>query len=156
MLLIYVCLSSLNYSIPPLIFLFVYFYVIDIASLLRFSDDTDLIVWYFLFVFVFVLFYLFIFRYCLYIPSNMFLLKLKDNWLIIWLSNILALGVPDEGYSRNASCALNLISTVLLRQLSVFLLRTYIGIPGLRPLLFLSNQLNKMTIAIYNYKRLDS
>jgi hypothetical protein len=43
----------------------VYFYVIDIASLLRFSDDTDLIVWYFLFVFVFVLFYLFIFRYCL-------------------------------------------------------------------------------------------
>jgi hypothetical protein len=36
------------------------------------------------------------------------------------------------------------------------LLRTYIGIPGLRPLLFLSNQLNKMTIAIYNYKRLDS
>ena len=106
------------------------------------------------FCFCFILFIYF--RYCLYIPSNMFLLKLKDNWLIIWLSNILALGVPDEGYSRNASCALNLISTVLLRQLSVFLLRTYIGIPGLRPLLFLSNQLNKMTIAIYNYKRLDS
>ena len=81
--------------------MYVYFYVIDIASLLRFSDDTDLIVWYFLFVFVFVLFYLFIFRYCLYIPSNMFLLKLKDNWLIIWLSNILAMGVPDDGYSRN-------------------------------------------------------
>ena len=59
----------------------------------------------------FILFYLFIFRYCLYIPSNMFFLKLKDNWLIIWLSNILALSVPDEGYSRNASCAINLIST---------------------------------------------
>jgi len=30
---------------------------------------------------------------------------------IIWLSNILVLSVPDESYSRNASCALNLIST---------------------------------------------
>ena len=31
----------------------------------------------------------------------------------IWLSNISMLSVPDEGYSRNASCALNLISTFL-------------------------------------------
>jgi hypothetical protein len=29
----------------------------------------------------------------------------------IWLSNILALSVHNEGYSRNGSCALNLIST---------------------------------------------
>ena len=28
-------------------------------------------------------------------------------------SNLLILSVPDEGYSRNASCALNLISTFL-------------------------------------------
>jgi hypothetical protein len=28
-----------------------------------------------------------------------------------WLSNISILSVPDEGYSRHASCALNLIST---------------------------------------------
>jgi len=33
------------------------------------------------------------------------------DFKIILLSNILALSVPDEGYSRNVSCALNLIST---------------------------------------------
>ena len=33
---------------------------------------------------------------------------------IIWISNILALSVDDEGYSRNASCALRIISTFLL------------------------------------------
>ena len=27
--------------------------------------------------------------------------------LIIWFSNILTLSTPDEGYSRNVSCALN-------------------------------------------------
>jgi hypothetical protein len=32
---------------------------------------------------------------------------------MIWLLNILALSVP-EGYSRNASCTLNFISTFLL------------------------------------------
>jgi hypothetical protein len=35
-------------------------------------------------------------------------------FLIIWLSNLSTLSVPDEGYSRNASCALNLISTFSL------------------------------------------
>ena len=35
--------------------------------------------------------------------------------IIIWLSNILALSVPDEGCFRNASCALNLISTFSIR-----------------------------------------
>ena len=34
---------------------------------------------------------------------------------IICLSNLSILNVPDEGYSRNASCALNVISTFLLR-----------------------------------------
>ena len=29
-----------------------------------------------------------------------------------WLSNLSILSVPDEGYSRNTSCVLNLISTV--------------------------------------------
>ena len=33
---------------------------------------------------------------------------------IIWLSNISILSVPDEGYSRNESCALSLIFTFLL------------------------------------------
>jgi hypothetical protein len=32
---------------------------------------------------------------------------------IIWISDLSALSVPDEGYSRNASCALNLIFTFL-------------------------------------------
>ena len=35
------------------------------------------------------------------------------DFKIIWLSNILALGVPDEGYSRNVPCALNLIFTFI-------------------------------------------
>jgi hypothetical protein len=30
---------------------------------------------------------------------------------IVWLSNVSILSVPDEGYSRNVPCALNLIST---------------------------------------------
>ena len=40
----------------------------------------------------------------------------SQDYLVIWLSDILALSlsVPDEGYSRNASCALNLISTFIL------------------------------------------
>jgi hypothetical protein len=29
------------------------------------------------------------------------------DFKIILVSNILSLGVPDEGYSRNTSCALN-------------------------------------------------
>ena len=37
-----------------------------------------------------------------------------SNTLYILLFNLSTLSVPDEGYSRNASCALNLISTVLL------------------------------------------
>jgi hypothetical protein len=37
---------------------------------------------------------------------------------IIWLSNITILSVPDEGCSRNVSCAPNLISTFLFTLLS--------------------------------------
>ena len=36
---------------------------------------------------------------------------------IIWLSNLSTLSVLDEGYSKNVSCALNLISTILLLSL---------------------------------------
>jgi hypothetical protein len=39
-------------------------------------------------------------------------LAAKD-FLIIWLSNSLAVSAPDKYYSRNASCTLNLISTLL-------------------------------------------
>ena len=33
---------------------------------------------------------------------------------LIWLSHISILSVPDEGYSKNGLCALNLKSTFLL------------------------------------------
>ena len=48
---------------------------------------------------------------------KVFLICLCSNcvWYIIWLSKILTLNVSDEGYSRNASCTLNLISTLLYR-----------------------------------------
>jgi hypothetical protein len=36
------------------------------------------------------------------------------DFKIIWLSNILGLSVPDEGYSKNVWRALNLISMFLL------------------------------------------
>ena len=36
---------------------------------------------------------------------------LLRKFQIIWRSNLPILNVPDEGYSRDASCALNLIST---------------------------------------------
>ena len=38
------------------------------------------------------------------------LVLLLPKILIIWLSNLLILSVPDEGYSRNVSCTLNLLS----------------------------------------------
>ena len=49
------------------------------------------------------------------------------NVKIIWISNILALTVPDEGYSRNASCALNLISTFLLLFLNNVITNNYLS-----------------------------
>ena len=41
-------------------------------------------------------------------------LFLLPNTYIFWLSNISTLSVPDEGYYRNAPCALHLISTFSL------------------------------------------
>jgi hypothetical protein len=38
-----------------------------------------------------------------------------------WLSNLSILSVPDADYSRNVSCALNLISTFLLLSLGWYL-----------------------------------
>jgi len=34
--------------------------------------------------------------------------------IVIWISNIMILSIPDEDYCRNASCTLNLISAFLL------------------------------------------
>jgi hypothetical protein len=39
---------------------------------------------------------------------------------IIWLSNFLAFTVPDEGYFRNALCALSLISMFLFNSDVIF------------------------------------
>jgi len=39
------------------------------------------------------------------------LVLLLPKLTIIWLSYLSILIIPDEGFSRNASCALNLIST---------------------------------------------
>ena len=33
--------------------------------------------------------------------------SLSQSFKIIWLSNLLIFSIPDEGYSRNASCTLN-------------------------------------------------
>lgn len=46
------------------------------------------------------------------IPNFLFLAT--KNSEVIWLSNCLALSLSDEGYHRNVSCALSLISTFLL------------------------------------------
>jgi hypothetical protein len=42
---------------------------------------------------------------------------LLTKFKIILLSNLSVLSVPDEGYSRNAPCALNWISTFFLTVL---------------------------------------
>jgi hypothetical protein len=51
-------------------------------------------------------------RFWLYCFGRLVLL-LPKLW-IIWLSHLSILSVPDEVYSRNASCTLNLKSTFLL------------------------------------------
>ena len=60
---------------------------------------------------------------CIYLPQALvtvadFGYPVQAFWFyccqkLIWLSNLSILSVPDEGYSRNASCALNQISTFL-------------------------------------------
>jgi hypothetical protein len=47
-------------------------------------------------------------------PSILLLPNTLFN-IIIWPSNLSILSLPDEGYSRNASCALNLKSTFLFK-----------------------------------------
>jgi hypothetical protein len=54
-----------------------------------------------------------------------------ENFKLFWLCNLSILSVPDEGYSRNASCTLNLIFTflsnikyVLYRNASILLIDT--------------------------------
>jgi hypothetical protein len=51
--------------------------------------------------------------------SRLWIIDLK-HLKIIWLFNISILSVPEEGYSRNASCALNLIFTFLFDSINVF------------------------------------
>jgi hypothetical protein len=51
---------------------------------------------------------------------------------MIWISDVLILSVPGEGYSRNASCALNLIITLyyiplVLRWFYLTLLFWFVG-----------------------------
>ena len=45
------------------------------------------------------------------------LVSLLPKLEIIWLSNLSILGVPEEDYSRNVSCTLNLISMFLFLRL---------------------------------------
>ena len=45
----------------------------------------------------------------------------QNTLKMICLSNILTLSIPDEGYSRNASCAINQISTLLVLSLGRYL-----------------------------------
>ena len=51
----------------------------------------------------------------IHFPSLM-LFQIENRRQIIQLSNMLSLSLPDEGYSTNASCALNLISTFYENQ----------------------------------------
>ena len=63
------------------------------------------------------------FMFCWFLWQYLFLFRpfgflSPKDFTIIWLSNILALSVPDKGYFKNASCALNLTFTFLLTFLS--------------------------------------
>jgi len=92
-------------------------------------------------------------------PSIFGFLAPKDC-KIIWLSSLLALSVHDESYSRNASCAINVISVILYQRLAiitdliagictalVFLFyNTYIF-----PALVLSEQVNCLDLKIICY-----
>jgi hypothetical protein len=45
------------------------------------------------------------------------LISLLSTLYIIWVSNLSIFSKPDDGYSRNATCALNVISTFSLPSL---------------------------------------
>jgi len=53
--------------------------------------------------------------------GSVFLYPLLSDETFILISNLSILSIPDEDYSRNASCALNLISTFLLLSLGRYL-----------------------------------
>jgi hypothetical protein len=55
----------------------------------------------------------------LYLNFGVILFIAPKHFFIIWFSNISILSVPDEGYSRKASYALNLISTFLFLDMRV-------------------------------------
>jgi hypothetical protein len=73
-------------------------------------------------------------RFWLVVPFGYVALKYIK---IIWLSNLSILGVPHEGYSKNASYGLNLISTCLLLSLGWYHCWWTSISPGYHPL---SNQ----------------
>ena len=50
-----------------------------------------------------------------WLPCVCPLVILLPKFSFIWLSNLSILSVPDEGYFKSASCALNLISTFLFK-----------------------------------------
>ena len=45
---------------------------------------------------------------------DVYLSRMNNNIFNLDIKYYMSLSVPDEGYSRNASCALNLISTFLM------------------------------------------
>jgi hypothetical protein len=50
----------------------------------------------------------------IWLKSYLWFVLLLPKTLIIWLSNLSILSVPDNGCSRNVSCTLNLTSTFLI------------------------------------------
>ena len=59
-----------------------------------------------------------------YISSNVVRLCLSNLLWIIWFSNHSILSIPDEGYSRNVSCTLNLIqflNNVIINKTKILL-----------------------------------
>jgi hypothetical protein len=82
------------------------------------------------------------------------------NWLvskveeanIILLSNLSILRVPEEGYSRNASCALNLMSTFLMLSPGRYICCWTISLDGIiRPVVSVSVLTLSIIIEIYSY-----
>ena len=96
------CVSFLLIDILPLYYLC----ILSNRMVSFISVPSNLYLWIVLAVYLGCAFYS--------VPSNCF-------FLIIWLSNLSTLSVPDEGYSRNESCALILIS------INVFISTTFVS-----------------------------
>ena len=79
-----------NPGIVPNVWYLIFFFFLPLSTILIFDPGIVANVWYFLFFLP------------LEHPRHHF------SFLIIWLSNLLTLRIPDEAsYSRNASCTLN-------------------------------------------------